>query len=194
METNDLAAIGYASQMLAFAVLSTLFLRWRTAGPYSRYLGVASAASLLAGGALTLQSLEFIEFGAVVVLAEWVRAALWIVALFMILRTLDRRRLVEKYARRYVGPVLAIALAGLVIYSGRIFDSLGASLVVSGGILAALLSLTHGQRGDSSTRLSLCRWHCPVDEPNSKRLQTFHGTSFITNSHCWQSAPVSRFG
>jgi len=52
METNDLAAIGYASQMLAFAVLSTLFLRWRTAGPYSRYLGVASAASSLAGGAI----------------------------------------------------------------------------------------------------------------------------------------------
>ena len=92
MEMNDLAAIGYASQMLAFAVLSALFLRRRTDGPFFRYLGVASAASSLAGGVLTLQALEFIRLGAIVALAEWVRAALWIVAL-----SLDscRRKLVR---------------------------------------------------------------------------------------------------
>ena len=49
METSDLAAIGFASQMLAFTILSALFLGRRGASPFSRYLGVASA-SLCAGG------------------------------------------------------------------------------------------------------------------------------------------------
>ena len=142
METNDLAAIGYASQMLAFAVLSALFLRRRTGGPFFGYLGVASAASSLAGGVLTLQALEFIKFGAVVVLTESARNILWIVALFVVLRALDSRRLAENYARRYVLPILAIALPGLVIYSSTKIDSLTVSLVVSGGVLMGVLLIS----------------------------------------------------
>ena len=142
METNDLAAIGYASQMLAFAVLSALFLRRRTGGPFFRYLGAASAASSLAGGVLTLQALEFIKFGAVVVLTESARNILWIVALFVVLRALDSRRLAENYARRYGLPILAIALPGLVIYSSTKIDSLTVSLVVSGGVLLGVLLIS----------------------------------------------------
>ena len=91
METNDLAAIGYASQMLAFAILSALYLGRRRGSPFSSCLGAASAACALAGGILALQVLGFIAFGAVVVLVEWAKNALWIVALFSVLRTLDSR-------------------------------------------------------------------------------------------------------
>jgi len=139
MEASDLAAIGYASQMLAFGILSALFLGRQQGSPFSRYLGVAAAASSLLGGVLILQAQEFISFGAVVILAEWARNILWIIALFMILRTLDRRRLAEIYARRYVLPLLAIALVGLFIYSGMTIDSLAVSLVVSGGVLMSSL-------------------------------------------------------
>ena len=139
MEASDLAVIGYASQMFAFAVLSALFLGRRRVSPFSRYLGVAAAASSLLGGVLTLQALGFLSFGAVVVLAEWARNILWIVALFMILHTLDRRRLAELYARRYLLPLLVIALASLLIYAGVMIDSLAVSLVVSGGVLTAIM-------------------------------------------------------
>ena len=142
METNDLAAIGYASQTLAFAVLSGLFLARRNSSPFSGYLGVASAASSLLGCILTLQALEIIRFGAIVVLAEWAGNILWIVALFMVLRALDGRRLAEVYARRYGFPVLAIALPGLVIYTGTKIDSLAVSLLVSGGVLMGVLLIS----------------------------------------------------
>ncbi len=142
METSDLAAIGYASQMLAFAVLAALFLGRQRGSPFSRYLGVAAAVSSLLGGVLTLQALALISFGAVVVLAEWARNTLWLVALFMVLRILDRRRLAESYARRYVLPLLAIAFAALLIYSDTTIDSLAVSLVVSGGVLMGIMLIS----------------------------------------------------
>ena len=136
METNDLAAIGYASQALAFAVLSALFLGWRRVSPFSPYLGAASVASSVSGCILTLQALQIISFGAVLVLAEGAKSVLWIVALLMILRALDTQRLAEKHTRRYVLPVLIAAFAGLLLFSTRKFDSFSVSLVVSGGIRA----------------------------------------------------------
>ena len=129
METNDLAALGYTSQALAFAVLSVLFLGWRRSGPFSLYLGAACVAASVSGGILTLHALQYITFGAVVVLAEGGRSILWVVALLMVLRTLDAQRLAEKYVRRYVLPVLIVAFAGLVLYSSRKFDSFAVSLV-----------------------------------------------------------------
>ena len=86
METNEIATIGYTAGMLGFAVLSALFLgRWK-GGPYSRYLGLASGASAVWGCVLTLQSLDYVAIGALVVLTEWLRSVMWIVALFMVLR------------------------------------------------------------------------------------------------------------
>ena len=142
MEASDLAAIGYASQMLAFAVLSALFLRRRLGSPFSRYLGAASAASSLLGGVLALQAFAVIPFGIGVVLAEWARSILWIVALFMVLRALDSRRLAEIYARRYVLPGLAVVLVCLVIYSGRNIDSYAVSLVIGGGVLMSVMIIS----------------------------------------------------
>ena len=142
METNDLAMIGYALQVLAFAVLSILFLARRKANPFSRYLGIASVATSLQGGVLTLVALEVITFGAVVVLAEWTRDVFWTLALFMILRTLDRQRLAEISARRYILPLLVVALAALVTYSSTKFESLAMSLVVGGGVLMGIMLIS----------------------------------------------------
>jgi len=139
METNDLAAIGYASQALAFAVLSVFFLAWRRGSPFSPYLGAASVASSVSGCILTLQALQLITFSAVLALAEGAKSVLWIVALLMILRTLDTQRLAEKYTRRYVLPVLIAAFAGLLLFSDRKFDSFAVSLIVSGGILMGVM-------------------------------------------------------
>ena len=139
METNEIATIGYTAGMLGFAVLSALFLgRWK-GGPYSRALSLASAASAIWGCVLTLQSLGYLPVGAFVVLAEWARSGLWIAALFMILRTLDSRRIAEKVATRFGLPVLVVSLALLVIYSNSHLDSIALSLIVSGGIVMALV-------------------------------------------------------
>lgn len=142
MDMSDLAVIGYASQALAFAVLSIVFLVSRNASPFSVYLGVASAASSMSGGVHALQLLGIISFGSSIVVVEWARIILWITALFAILRTLDEWRLAETYARRYVVPVLAVALIGLVTYGVTKLDSLPLSLVVSGGVLFGLASIS----------------------------------------------------
>ena len=142
MEASDLAATGYALQLLAFAVLSMLFLARRQGSPFSAYLGIASAASSLQGGILTLVALNVITIGAIVILTEWARGLLWILALFMILRALDKQRFVEKYARRYMMPLLIVALAALMIYSSTKFESLAIPLVVGGGILMAVMLIS----------------------------------------------------
>jgi putative PEP-CTERM system histidine kinase len=142
MDTNDLAAIGYALQMLAFAGLSILFLERRKGSPFSAYLGVASLASSLQGGVLILVALEVIAFGTVVVLAEWARGLLWILALFMILRALDTQRLAEKYTLRYFVALLIVALAVLGTYSSTKFDSLALSVVVGGSVLIGVMLIS----------------------------------------------------
>ena len=142
METNEIATIGYMAGMLGFAVLSALFLgRWKS-GPYSRYLGLASGASAIWGCVLTLQSLGYVTMGALVVLTEWLRSILWISALFMVLRKLDSRRLAEGFLRRFGLPVIALLLLFLVIYSSSHLGSLALSLIVSGGIVMALLLIS----------------------------------------------------
>ena len=139
METNEIATIGYTAGMLGFAVLSALFLgRWK-GGPYSRALSLASAASAIWGCVLTLQSLGYLSMGAFVVLTEWARSGLWIAALFMVLRTLDSRRTAEGIAKRFGLPAIIVALVLLVMYSSSHLGSLALSLIVSGGIVMALV-------------------------------------------------------
>jgi putative PEP-CTERM system histidine kinase len=142
METNEIATIGYTAGMLGFAVLSALFLgRWK-GGPYSWCLGLACGASAVWGCVLTLQSLGYVTMGALVVLTEWLRSVLWIVAFFMVLRKLDSRRLAEGFLRRFGLPVIAVSLLLLVIYSSSHLDSLALSLIVSGGIVMALILIS----------------------------------------------------
>ena len=138
MGTNGVAAIGYMSQTLGFAALSVLFLRaWRDR-PLAMSLGFAFVASTLSGAVLALQALGVVSAGAIIVVVEWARNVVWIVALFSILRLIDSSRIVENYARRFGLPAVVIGLGIIVSYTYMKLGSLPVSLVVGGGILAAL--------------------------------------------------------
>jgi putative PEP-CTERM system histidine kinase len=138
MESNAIAATGYATSMLTFAATSILFFgRWKSSA-YSRELGLVCGVSSVWGCMLTFHSLGYVAFNLVVAATEWTRYAFWIAALFLVLRTLDSQRLAEKYARRFGIPLVLIAIVALTNYSRNSLDSLAESLVVSGGIVAAL--------------------------------------------------------
>lgn len=139
MELNEIAATGYASGVLGFLVLATLFLGTWKGGPFSRYLGLASLASAIWACIMTLQSLGYLRFGASIFLAEWVRSVAWIFAFFLVLRKLDSRRLAEGFAKRFGSSVVIALLAMLVMYSGKYLDSALMSLWVSTGIVLALV-------------------------------------------------------
>ena len=159
MEMSEIATLGYTLAMLGFAILSLLLLgRWK-GGTYSRCLGMASAAAAVWACLLTLQSLGYLSFGAGIALAEWVRGIAWIGALLMLLRTLDDRRLAEGLFRRFGLPIVAVVLVLLVMYSERRMDSLTMSLVVSGGVVIALIliglleQIFRNLQSDGTTRL-----------------------------------------
>jgi putative PEP-CTERM system histidine kinase len=92
-------------------------------------------------------------------MAEWLRGAIWIAALFMLLRTLDNERLAEEFARRYGLPIAVVSLVLLALYSNTRFESLGISLIVSGGIVIALVLISLVEQifrnlpSDSTSRL-----------------------------------------
>lgn len=159
MEMNEVATIGYSIGLLGFAALSLLFLgRWR-AGPFSLFLAWACGASAIWACVLTLQSIGYLSFGIAVAMAEWLRGAIWIAALFMLLRTLDNERLAEEFARRYGLPIAVVSLVLLALYSNTRFESLGISLIVSGGIVIALVLISLVEQifrnlpSDSTSRL-----------------------------------------
>ena len=136
MEPNDLAVIGYVLQALGFAVLSFLFLGRRDR--FCTHFGIASAASSLLGIVLAFYLLRESPLNLGVVLAEWTRNLLWILALFVVLRTLDKQKLVESNARRFGLPILIAVFAGLLAYSSKVFGPNFVSVIASGGILMAL--------------------------------------------------------
>jgi len=139
METNEIAAIGYATSALAFAVISILFLgRWK-GSRFSRTLGLVAGVSSVWGCVLTLQSLGYIALGYIVMVTESARYILWIAALLLVLRSLDSKRLVEKIGKLFGLPFSLVALILLTSYSVRNLDSVTESLLVSGSIVLALV-------------------------------------------------------
>lgn len=139
MGTNGIAAIGYLSQTLGFAVLSLLFLRtWRDR-PLAWPLGIACVASTLSGAVLALRALGIFSTDAIIVVVEWARYVIWFVALFSILRMIDNGRIVEIYARRFGLPAAVIGLGIVVSYANMKLGSVPTSLVIGGGILASLV-------------------------------------------------------
>lgn len=163
MHMSEIATLGYTLTMLSFAILSLLLLgRWK-GGTYSRCLGMASAAMAVWACILTLQSLGYLPFGAGTALAEWVRGVVWIVALLMLLRTLDEQRLAEGLFRKFGLPIVAVMLVLLVLYSERRVDSLTMSLIVSGGVVIAIVliglleQIFRNLQSDTTSRLKyLC--------------------------------------
>jgi hypothetical protein len=100
METNEIAAIGYAIAMTVFALLTALLLsRWKSSYR-SQLLALACGATALWGAVLTLQSLGYAAFPVVEVLVEWLRNLAWLVGLLAVMREIDRSRLAGGTAPR----------------------------------------------------------------------------------------------
>ena len=142
MGTNGIAAIGYLSQTLGFAALALLFLAGSRDRPLAWPLGIAAAASTLAGTALWLQALGLLPAGAITVGAEWMRYGAWIGALFAVLRSLDTSQVAESQARRIGLPVLVVVLIVLVVYVQTRIDSIPESLIIAGGILSGVVIIS----------------------------------------------------
>ncbi|MEX2123378.1 MAG: XrtA/PEP-CTERM system histidine kinase PrsK [Woeseia sp.] len=142
MQTNEIAAIGYAIAMTIFALLTALLLsRWKNS-PKSQLLAVGSGAAVLWGAVLALQSLGYLNSAFVTVLFEWLRYLAWLIALVAILREIDPSRLAERVASRYGIIVLLFAGVPFVFYVVRSADPPALIAIVAGGFLLSTLILS----------------------------------------------------
>ena len=142
MQTNEIAAIGYALAMSVFALLAALLLsRWKN-NPKSQLLAIACGGTALWGAALALQGIGYLRSSLVTVLIEWLRYLAWLVALIAILRNIDPSRLAERIASRYGFIVLLFAGIPYVLYVVRSDDPLPLVAIVGGGFLLSVLILS----------------------------------------------------
>lgn len=146
METNEIAAIGYAIAMTVFALLTALLLsRWKSSAN-SQLLAVACGATVLWGAVLALQSIGYLRPPLVTVLIEWLRYLAWLVAVLAILREIDPWRLAERVASRY--GVIVVLFAGLPFawYVLRADDPLHLMAIVGLGFLLTTLILSAAEQ------------------------------------------------
>ena len=146
MQTNEIAAIGYAIAMSVFALLTALLLsRWKN-NPNSRLLAIACGGTALWGAVLALQGIGYLRSPFVTVLIEWVRYLAWLVALVGVLRNIDPSRLAERVASRYGLIVLLFAGVPYVIYVARSSDPIPLIAIVGGGFLLSVLILSAAEQ------------------------------------------------
>lgn len=146
METNEIAAIGYAIAMMVFAPLTGLLLsRWKNS-PTSQILAVAAGATMIWASILALQSLGYLRSNVATVGIEWLRYLAWLVALLAILRQIDPSRLAERVASRYGLIVLLFAGIPFTLYVLRSDDPLTLIAIVGGGFLLATLILSAAEQ------------------------------------------------
>jgi putative PEP-CTERM system histidine kinase len=137
MQTNEIAAIGYAIAMTVFAILTALLLtRWKNS-PRSQSVAAACGASCLWGGFLGLQSLGYVGFKPATVVVEWLRYFAWLAALLAVLRQIDPARLAERVASQYAVIVVVIAGAPFAWYVLTSPDPL--PLVAIGYLMSVLI-------------------------------------------------------
>jgi putative PEP-CTERM system histidine kinase len=142
MQTNEIAAIGYAIAMSVFALLTVLLLsRWKN-NPKSELLAIACAGTTVWGAVLALQGIGYLRWPLVTVLIEWLRYLAWLAALIAILRNIDPSRLAERIASRYGFIVLLFAGVPYVFYVTRSDDPLPLVAIVGGGFLFSVLILS----------------------------------------------------
>lgn len=142
MQTNEIAAIGYAIAMTVFALMTALLLsRWKNS-PKSQLLAAGSGAAVLWGAVLALQSLGYLNSTLVTVLVEWLRYLAWLIALVAILREIDPSRLAERVASRYGVIVLLFAGVPFTWYVVRSPDPPALIAIVAGGFLLSTLILS----------------------------------------------------
>ncbi|MGH8166538.1 MAG: hypothetical protein ACREQ1_04825, partial [Woeseiaceae bacterium] len=142
METYEIAAIGYAIAMSAFALLTALLLsRWKN-NPKSQLLAIACGGTVLWGAVLALQGVGYLRSATLTVLMEWLRYLAWLIALIAILRNIDPSRLAERVASRYGVIVLLFAAVPYVWYIAKSSDPLPQIALVGGGFLLSVLILS----------------------------------------------------
>ena len=142
METYEIAAIGYAIAMSAFALLTALLLsRWKN-NPKSQLLAIACGGTVLWGTVLALQGIGYLRSATLTVLMEWLRYLAWLIALIAILRNIDPSRLAERIASRYGLIVLLFAAVPYVWYVAQSADPLPQIALVGGGFLLSVLILS----------------------------------------------------
>ena len=142
MQTNEIAAIGYAIAMSVFALLTALLLsRWKN-NPKSQQLAIACGGTALWGSVLALQGIGYLRSPFVTVVIEWMRYLAWLVALIAILRNIDPSRLAERIASRYGLIVLLFAGVPYVVYVVRSSDPIALVAIVGGGFLLSVLILS----------------------------------------------------
>ncbi len=142
METNEIAAIGYAIAMTVFALLTALLLsRWKNSYR-SQLLAVACGATVLWGAVLTLQSLGYAAFPVVEVGLEWLRSLAWLVGMLALLREIDRSRLSDGTASRHGIIVLLFASLPFTYYVVTSSDPIAVMSITAGGYLLSVLILS----------------------------------------------------
>jgi putative PEP-CTERM system histidine kinase len=142
MQTNEIAAIGYAIAMSVFALLTALLLsRWKN-NPKSQLLAIACGGTVIWGAVLALQSIGYLRSPFLTVLIEWLRYIGWLIALVAILRNIDPSRLAERIASRYGVIVLLFAGIPFVFYVALSSDPLPLVAIVGFGFLLSVLILS----------------------------------------------------
>ena len=137
MEFTEIAAVGYLSQLVAFALLTVIFLRLRKERPPFAYLAGACAVSAFSGGVYLAQNLGVTATNFILASAEWARYFSWALALVVLIREVDTERRVEEFVLRR-GILIALAVF-LVIggYIGVKHESVFLALAGTGVVLLA---------------------------------------------------------
>lgn len=142
METNEIAAVGYAFAATVLALLTVLLLsRWQSSR-VSRLLAAATGATVIWGVALTLQSLGYAEWPVVTVSVEWLRNLAWFLALIEILRGIDLSRAIGWAPFRYWFVLLLIGGIPPLYYLVQSTDPMTQIAVVGIGFLLSVLILS----------------------------------------------------
>lgn len=141
MGADDIAAIGYAIAAGLFLVLTALLLsRWRNRSK-SQVLAIATFASTIWAGTLALQSGDVLAVPFLAMSLEWLRDVSWIVALTMVLRSLDASGRTERVAIRYAFLLPAVAFVVFALYRSRSAGPLSEVFLVVGGLLFSIVPL-----------------------------------------------------
>ncbi len=114
MSTNDIAAIGYATALMAFLVLTIQVLTHCKDSRRHRLVAIASVSSALWAGVLAA-NLTGISVSRVLVLAaELLRNVAWLTVGLSILRDVDELGTIRRFGSRYGFAILAVSVSPLL--------------------------------------------------------------------------------
>ena len=187
MDTAQIAAIGYATAATLFLVFTVLLLsRWRDRSK-SPILALASLVTAIWAGTASATAIGSLQLPSLEVIAELSRDIVWLVALVLILRSLDTAGKIEARALRYslVLPVIAVGLVFLARSRGQT-GALDTTLIVGAFILAGLLLVLTEQiyrntPGDSKSGI---RYFCVAVAGLFGYDALLFGRAIMTASRC----------